>query len=42
MCFLFSDAETRQKIDDGLGFHFELAGQLVDPDLVYVAHAFGG
>jgi hypothetical protein len=37
---LLRDAEARQKVDDGLGLDFELAGQLVDSDLVGVAHAF--
>jgi hypothetical protein len=39
VCFLFRDAEARQKVNDGLGLNFELAGQLVDSYLIGVGHA---
>ena len=35
----FRDTEARQKINDRFGLHFQFAGQLVDSDLVRVAHA---
>jgi len=35
----FRDAEAGQKVNDGLGLDFELAGQLVDSDLIGVGHA---
>jgi hypothetical protein len=34
MRFLFGNAVARQKIDDGLGFYLQLAGQLVNSDLI--------
>jgi len=37
--FLFRDAEAGQKVNDGLGLDFELAGQLVDSYLIGVGHA---
>lgn len=40
MSLFFRDAEARQKVDDGLCFDFELAGQLVDSNLIGVGHAF--
>jgi len=33
------DAEAGQKVNDGFGLDFELAGQLVDSDLIGVGHA---
>ena len=39
MRFLFRDAEAGQKVNDGLGLDFELAGQLVDSYLIGVGHA---
>jgi hypothetical protein len=36
---LFRDAEAGQKINDRLGLDLQLASQLVDSDLVCVAHA---
>jgi hypothetical protein len=33
------DPEAGQKVDDGLCFDFELAGQLVDSNLIGVGHA---
>ena len=39
MRFLFRDTETGQKVNDRFGLHFQFAGQLVDSDLVRVAHA---
>jgi len=39
MSLLFRDAEAGQKVNDGLGLDFELAGQLVDSDLIGVGHA---
>jgi hypothetical protein len=40
MSLLLRDAEARQKVDDGLCFDFELAGQLVNSNLISVGHAF--
>ena len=40
MSLFFRDAEARQKVDDGLCFDFELAGQLVNSNLIGVGHAF--
>jgi len=37
---LLRHAEAGQKVNDGLGFDFELAGQLVNSDLIGVGHAF--
>jgi hypothetical protein len=37
--FLLRDAEAGQKVDDGLCFDFELAGQLVNSNLIGVGHA---
>jgi hypothetical protein len=37
--FLFRYAEAGQKVNDGLGLDFELAGQLVDSYLIGVGHA---
>jgi len=37
--FLFRDTEAGQKVNDGLGLDFELAGQLVDSYLIGVGHA---
>jgi hypothetical protein len=34
------DAEARQQVNDGLCLDFELAGQLVDSNLIGVGHAF--
>lgn len=36
---LLRHAEAGQKVNDGLGFDFELAGQLVDSNLIGVGHA---
>jgi len=36
---LFGDPESREKVNDGLGLDLQLAGQLVDSDLIRVAHA---
>jgi hypothetical protein len=33
------DAEAGQKVNNGLGLDFELAGQLVNSDLIGVGHA---
>ena len=40
MGLFFRDTEARQKVDDGLCFDFELAGQLVNSNLICVGHAF--
>jgi hypothetical protein len=37
--FLLGDTEAGQKVDDGLCFDFELAGQLVNSNLIGVGHA---
>ena len=37
MSLLFRDAIAGQKVDDGLGFDFQLAGQLVNTDLICFA-----
>lgn len=37
--FLFRDAEAGQKVNDGLRLDLQFAGQLVDSDLIRVAHA---
>jgi hypothetical protein len=37
--FLLRYAEAGQKVNDGLGLDFELAGQLVDSYLIGVGHA---
>lgn len=42
MRFLFGDPEAGQEIDDGFGLDLEFAGQLVNPDLVYIRHALSG
>ena len=42
MRFLFRDAESGQKINDGLGLDLQLAGQLVDSDLICVGHSSFG
>ncbi len=34
---LFRDAIARQKVDDGLGFYFQFAGQLINTDLICFA-----
>jgi hypothetical protein len=34
----FADANLRQEVNDHLGFDFELASQLIDPNLTFVAH----
>jgi hypothetical protein len=34
---LFRDTVAGQKIDDGLGFDFQLAGQLINTDLICFA-----
>src|SRR5207248_9842388 len=34
------NAEAWEKVDNGLRFDFEFAGQLVDPDLIGFGHAF--
>src|SRR6184192_1149640 len=39
MRLLLRNSETGQKINDRFGLHFQFAGQLVDSDLVRVAHA---
>ena len=39
MRLLFRDPEAGQKVNDGLSLDFELAGQLVDSDLIGVGHA---
>jgi hypothetical protein len=36
--FLFRDAVSRQKVNDRFGFDLQLAGQLVNADLICVAH----
>jgi len=38
--FFLRDTEAGQKVDDGLCFDFELAGQLVNSNLIGVGHAF--
>jgi hypothetical protein len=40
MSFFLRNPEARQKVDDGLCFDFELAGQLVNSNLISVGHAF--
>lgn len=40
MRFLLGYTEARQKVNDGLSFDLEFAGQLVNSDLIYVSHAF--
>jgi hypothetical protein len=40
MCFLFRNAQPRQKINDGFGFYLQLASQFVNSDLGCVAHAW--
>jgi hypothetical protein len=40
MGLFLRDAEAGQKVDDGLCFDFELAGQLVNSNLISVGHAF--
>ena len=42
MRFLFRYAESGQKINDGFGLDLQLAGQLVDSDLIRVAHSSFG
>jgi hypothetical protein len=37
--FFLRDAEAGQKVNDGFCFDFELAGQLVDSNLIGVGHA---
>ena len=37
---LFCDAVARQKVDDGLGLYFQLAGQLIYTDLICFAQDF--
>src|SRR5579859_1371174 len=39
MRLFFGNTETGQKINNRFGLHFQFAGQLIDSDLVYVAHA---
>ena len=39
MRFFLRDAEAGQKVNNGLGLDFELAGQLVDSYLIGVGHA---
>jgi len=39
MSFFLGDPEAGQKVNDGLCFDFELAGQLVDSNLIGVGHA---
>ena len=39
MRFLFGNAESRKKVDDGFGLDLEFAGELVDADLGCVTHA---
>jgi len=36
--FLLGDTEAGQKVNDGLGFDLELAGQLVNSNLISVGH----
>jgi hypothetical protein len=36
---LFGDAKTWQKVNDRLRLHLEFTRELIDADLVYVAHA---
>jgi hypothetical protein len=36
----FRDTEAGQKVNNSLRFDFELAGQLVDSNLISVGHAF--
>jgi hypothetical protein len=38
--FFLGDAEAWQKVNDGLCFDFELAGQLVNSNLIGVGHYF--
>ena len=40
MRLLFRDAIARQKIDDGLGLYFQLAGQFIYTDLICFAQDF--
>jgi hypothetical protein len=37
--FLFGDAKPGQKVNDGLRLDFEFARELIDADLICVAHA---
>lgn len=37
--FLFGNAETCQKVNDGFRLDLEFAGELIDADLICVAHA---
>lgn len=39
MRLLLGDPVTGQKINDGLRFDLKFAGQFVNSDLIYVAHA---
>lgn len=39
MRFLLGDTIPGEKINDGLGLDFEFSSQLVDTDLICVAHA---
>jgi hypothetical protein len=37
--FLFGNAKTRQKVNDGFRLDLEFARELIDADLICVAHA---
>jgi hypothetical protein len=37
--FLFRNAKTGQKVNDGFRLDLEFARELIDADLIYVAHA---
>jgi hypothetical protein len=37
--FLFGNAKTGQKVNNGFRLDLEFARELIDTDLIYVAHA---
>jgi hypothetical protein len=37
--FLFGNAESGQKVNDGFGLDLEFAREFIDADLICVAHA---
>jgi hypothetical protein len=39
MRLLFGNAKTGQKVNDGFGLDLEFARELIDADLICVAHA---
>jgi hypothetical protein len=42
MCLLLSDPRLGQIVDDGLGFYLEVAGELIDADLIWFRHSSVG